>query len=76
MKGGKTMANGLGVSVAVSSSRRSLGEGGRSMKIIKDVGCYAAGKSIDRGSALQDGLRARLGIFRTANRNLFCNYDG
>ena len=59
-----------------SSSRRSLAEGGRSMKIIKDVGCYAAGNSIDRGSAIQDGLRARLGIFRTANRNLFCNYNG
>jgi phosphomethylpyrimidine synthase len=52
-------------------SRRSLGEGGCSMKITEDVRKYAAQKGIDESVAIGEGLRDKAEEFRNAGAEIY-----
>lgn len=52
-------------------SRRSLGEGGCSMRITEDVRKYAAGKGIDERTAIETGMREKAEEFQHAGAEIY-----
>jgi phosphomethylpyrimidine synthase len=53
------------------SSRRSLGEGGCSMKITEDARKYAAEHAIDQSAAIEHGMKEKAAEFQHSGAEIY-----